>query len=430
MVLITLDPGHFHAALVHKEMLAGVPPHVHVYAPLGPDLTAHLNRLAAFNARKENPTLWTASVYAGPDFFERMLDERRGDAVIISGRNHGKIQRIRDILSSRMHVLADKPWIIEPDELPDLQAALDAAERNGVVGYDIMTQRFEISWVLLKELVGDAGVFGGPLEGTVSEPSVSLESVHYLVKSVGGIPNVRPSWFFDIRQQGEGLTDVGTHLADRAQWTLFPTQHLRPDADVRVLSASRWPTPLSLDDFRRITGEKHLPGCLEETVKDDRIEYFCNGRVVYSLRGIHVKLEAKWDIEAKDGAGDTETGIYRGSRSTIEVRQGADENFRPELYVLPSPGQHAAVQRALQHKLASLERQYPGIALEDQGARSHVRIPDHYRLGHEAFFSLVLQAFLGYARNPDTLPAWERDFMLAKYYVTTRGVELARKSKH
>jgi hypothetical protein len=36
--LITLDPGHFHAALIQKEMYAGVSSRVHVYAPLGPDL--------------------------------------------------------------------------------------------------------------------------------------------------------------------------------------------------------------------------------------------------------------------------------------------------------------------------------------------------------------------------------------------------------
>ena len=34
--LMTLDPGHFHAALVQKEMYPGVAPRVDVYAPLGP----------------------------------------------------------------------------------------------------------------------------------------------------------------------------------------------------------------------------------------------------------------------------------------------------------------------------------------------------------------------------------------------------------
>ena len=54
--LMTLDPGHFHAALVQKETLSGVSPQVHVYAPLGFDLIEHLKRIAGYNTRKENPT--------------------------------------------------------------------------------------------------------------------------------------------------------------------------------------------------------------------------------------------------------------------------------------------------------------------------------------------------------------------------------------
>ena len=54
--LITLDPAHFHATLIHKEMLPGISPLVHIFAPLGPDLIAHLNRLIGFNTRPKNPT--------------------------------------------------------------------------------------------------------------------------------------------------------------------------------------------------------------------------------------------------------------------------------------------------------------------------------------------------------------------------------------
>ena len=56
--LITLDPGHFHAALVQKSMYANVDPVVHVYAPQGPDLQLHLGRINTYNTRIENPTKW------------------------------------------------------------------------------------------------------------------------------------------------------------------------------------------------------------------------------------------------------------------------------------------------------------------------------------------------------------------------------------
>ena len=56
--LITLDPGHFHAALIQKEDYPGVSNRVAVYAPLGPDVTEHMNRVARFNSRAANPTAW------------------------------------------------------------------------------------------------------------------------------------------------------------------------------------------------------------------------------------------------------------------------------------------------------------------------------------------------------------------------------------
>ena len=38
MKLTILDPGHFHAALLQKNMVPDVEATVHVYAPEGPDL--------------------------------------------------------------------------------------------------------------------------------------------------------------------------------------------------------------------------------------------------------------------------------------------------------------------------------------------------------------------------------------------------------
>ncbi|HLG40961.1 MAG TPA: hypothetical protein VI461_14875, partial [Chitinophagaceae bacterium] len=53
--LITLDPGHFHAALVQKTMYDDVDSAVNVYAPEGNDLKLHLDRINAYNSRSESP---------------------------------------------------------------------------------------------------------------------------------------------------------------------------------------------------------------------------------------------------------------------------------------------------------------------------------------------------------------------------------------
>ena len=92
---MTLDPGHFHAALVQREMYPDVSPRVDVYAPLGDDLIGHLKRVASFNGRTEQPTSWQEEVHTGPDFLARMLHEHPGNVVVISGRNKGKIERMK-----------------------------------------------------------------------------------------------------------------------------------------------------------------------------------------------------------------------------------------------------------------------------------------------------------------------------------------------
>src|SRR6266851_10404496 len=92
--LIVVDPGHFHAALVQKEMYPTLSPRVQVYAPLGPDLIDYLARIARFNGRAEQPTGWEIEVHADPDFLDRMRGERPGGIVIFSGRNSGKVERI------------------------------------------------------------------------------------------------------------------------------------------------------------------------------------------------------------------------------------------------------------------------------------------------------------------------------------------------
>src|SRR5258706_5039935 len=86
---ITLDPGHFHAALVQKEMYPGVSKVVQVYAPLGPDLIDHLARVSRFNQRAENPTTWELQVHAAPDSLAQMRGNRAGNAVVLSGPTRG-----------------------------------------------------------------------------------------------------------------------------------------------------------------------------------------------------------------------------------------------------------------------------------------------------------------------------------------------------
>lgn len=425
--LITLEPGHFHAALFQREMLPGVSHRVHVYAPYGPDLLAHLTRVSAFNLRPENPTTWELEVHATPDFFARLLAERPGNVVVLSGSNGGKIARMEALVGAGLHVLADKPWVIEPDELPALERTLALARDRRVVAYDAMTQRYEITCLLQKALVNDTAVFGSILPGSAREPAVTMESVHFLKKEVAGAPLLRPAWFFDPRQQGEPLADVGTHLVDLVQWTLAPEQLLDHRREVRVHAATRRAIRLSREQFRSVTGVAEFPAFLRASVRDGALEYVAENTVGYTLRNVHVALEARWAFEAPAGGRDTERAVFRGSRARVEVRQDRAENFVPEVYVIPNRASDlAAVETAVRRRLAALAGTYSGIGLVAEGAAFRLQIPASHRVGHEAHFALLVRQFLAYQRQPDSLPPWELTFLLAKYHVTTEAVRLAR----
>src|SRR5580700_693117 len=199
--LIVVDPGHFHAALAQKEMYDNVAERVHVYAPVGPDLVDYLTRIARFNNRAEAPTSWQIEAHASADFLDRMARERPGYAAIFAGRNNEKIGGIGRAVEAGLHVLADKPMIIRRADLKLLAKVLDTAAAKGLVVLDMMGGRAEITRSLTRLLHADPEIFGEQIAGSASEPGVRMTSVHHLMKVVSGMPNLRPPWYFDVRQQ-------------------------------------------------------------------------------------------------------------------------------------------------------------------------------------------------------------------------------------
>lgn len=247
-------------------MYEDVEPLAHVYAPAGDDLSEHLKRIERFNTRPDQPTHWREQVYSQPDFFEKMLAEKPGNVVVLAGNNARKTDYILRSVKAGLNVLADKPMVINPAELPRLQEAFAVAASNHVLLYDIMTERYEITTLLQRELSRQPALFGELAKGSPDEPAIVMESIHYISKTVGGAPLKRPAWFFDPRQTGEGIADVTTHLVDLAQWEAFPERALSPD-DVTVLNARRWTTPISREQFKQVTGAEDFPGFLQPDPK-------------------------------------------------------------------------------------------------------------------------------------------------------------------
>jgi len=309
--LMTVDPGHFHAALVQKTMYSQVSPEVHVYAPEGTDCVQHLGRIKSFNERAADPTSWNEIVYTGKDFFEKMLEDKPGNVVVLSGNNRKKAEYISRSVNAGLNVFADKPMIISPEDFPKLQDALRIATEKGVLLFDIMTERFEVTTILQKLLSMKEDIFGTLTAGTLEEPAVTKVSVHHFMKMVAGAPNIRPAWFFDVEQQGEGIVDVTTHLVDLVQWECFPEQILDP-SDVKVIAAKRWPTLISKDEFMKVTNTQDFPDFLQKDIRDGKLNVFANGEIVYQIKGVWAKVSVTWNYEAPPGGGDTHYSVMHG----------------------------------------------------------------------------------------------------------------------
>lgn len=428
--LITLDPGHFHAALVQKSSYPQVAKDVYVYAPEGDDVQEHLKKIAAYNARTESPTEWNEIVYTGPDFLQKMLTEKKGNVMVTAGNNGKKTDYIKQTLAAGINVLADKPMAINSANFEVLKECFEIAREKGVLLYDIMTERHEITTILQRELSLLPTVYGTQLAGTPEDPAIVKESVHHFFKVVSGNPLKRPAWFFDVEQQGEGIVDVSTHLVDMIQWEAFPGVIIDYNKDIELLDANRWATPMSLAEFKEVTGEDKYPDFLQKDVKGETLNVYANGDIIYKIKGIHAKVLVKWNYTYPEGGGDTHFSVMKGSKSNLVIRQDKEQNYTPELFIeTTGVTDNAAYETELQKEIETLAGKYPGVGIAKiKDGVWQIQIPAKYRVGHEAHFGQVTENFLQYLKD-GKLPEWEVPNMITKYYITTKALEIAKNKK-
>ena len=420
---ITVDPGHFHASLVQKIMYDQVSPDVYVYAPEGPDYLQHLERIDAYNSRSDEPTSWNEIVYTGPDFFEKMVREKAGNVVVLSGNNRKKAEYITKSIKAGLNVLADKPMIIVPGDFPKLEEAFRIAGEKGTLLYDIMTERYEVTTILQKMLAQNEEIFGKLITGTSGDPAVTKVSVHNFSKLVSGTHLLRPAWFFDVDQQGEGIVDVATHLVDLIQWECFPGQILKP-SDVNMVSARRWPTILTKEEFREVTGEDEFPGYLQKDIRDGRLNVYSNGEMLYRIKGIWAKVSVTWNYQAPPGGGDTHYSVMHGTKCDLVIQQGADEKFVPTLYVVIKGSSINDFASRLKTVLVTLP--YDSLQIESVDRNTlKIDIPSKYRVTHEEHFGQVMEKFLQYMKE-GKIPEWEKAGMITKYYTTTSALKKSK----
>ena len=423
--LMTLDPGHFHAALVQKTMYKGVDSTIYVYAPKGPEVNDFLNKIESYNTRTENPTHWKVDSYFGADYLEKMIAQKPGNVMVVAGKNSKKIDYILAAVKAGLNVYADKPLVINPEGFQKLEEAFKIAEEKGVMIYDIMTERFEVTTGMQRQFSMLPEVFGQVLEGSKEEPAIIKESVHHFFKYVSGQPLVRPAWFFDVNEEGEGIVDVTTHLVDLVQWELFPEEIINR-TDIEMVEAKRWPTVLTLEEFKRVTGMEDYPDYLQKDLEGNKLKVYCNGEMLYKIKGKYAKVSVIWNYEAPEGTGDTHYSIMRGTKSDLIIKQGAEENYKPTLYIKSKGGENfdkvvmETIEQQINPKFAGTKAEKVS---EDMWK---INIPDEFKIGHEAHFAQVTQNYLRFLEE-GKLPNWEVPNMITKYYTTIEGYKMAKK---
>lgn len=425
--LIVLDPGHFHASLLQKDTLTDVNDTIHIYAPEGTGLNQYMESINSYNQRAEAPTSWVSQVYTGDDYLSRMLTEQRGDVVVLAGNNQKKTQYIIESIKAGYNVLSDKPLAITQQDFDLLVEAYQLAKEKDLLLYDLMTERYDILNIIEKELLQKKELFGELQQGSPENPSITMESIHHFFKNVSGKPLIRPAWYYDTAQQGEGIADVTTHLIDLVQWQCFPDKTIHYLSDVKVTKATHWPTPITLPEFCQSTQMDSFPPYLHKYVKNNVLEVLANGTLNFTIKGIHIGMKVIWNYTPPTNGGDTFTSIKKGSKATLKIVQNKENGFIKELYIQKVQNtENATFKTQLEKTIKKLQDTYPFLSIKERNNGLYlIDIPQACRSGHEAHFSKVAKTFLHYLQYKD-MPEWENENTISKYYITTTAVEMAK----
>ena len=320
-----------------------------------------------------------------------------------------------------MNVFSDKPMVINQAGFERLKNVYQLSKENGVLLFDMMTERYSLINRIQRSLMQDTLFFGKLLSGNPGHPSVMESSVHHFYRGGKG---TRPAWYFDVLQQGEGIVDVTTHLIDLTFWKSFPDEIIDYRNDIKVLSANRWPSTLTRGEFSAATSLPEIPSLLSRYVKDSKLEVYANGSITYLVKGVYTCVKVEWRPSTPPDGNDLRNGYAEGTKCKLQIQQNYGEK-RPKLS-LEKGGEVSEQEFRTQLKktISRLQAEYPGISFSEEPKTVQINIPSELENAYDPTFKV----FIGYLINKD-LPKWEVPNTLAKYYITTTALEMAQQKK-
>lgn len=408
--IVVIDPGHPHAAQVQSSKLKGVSDTVLVFAPEGPELRDHLRLIESYNSRKKGATSWVEQVYTGKDYLKKVPKASKGDFAILAGKNSKKPDYILACIKKGYNIFSDKPMVVDGKGYKKLEKAYKMADAKNLILFDEMTERYNAQNILCREILSM-----GDIIGNIS--SYYIFDVHYYFKKSGSRVTLRPAWFFDVREQGEGIADVSTHFIDLAMWQCSPGVPVSKDR-ISGISGSHFPTVITKDQFAAVSGEKEFPEFLSPYVKDGKLEVNSNGTLQFNIDAIPVKLDIEWRY------GTTKTrDIFRQEikcgAATLRLTQDETTSNVRKMTVEMSEETAAAVSKKLASNLpwASLKKISDGVYETVIDAETGPR-----KVSGGVASATKFLSFLG----GEPMPVWESVNTLTKYYITTTAVDSLR----
>jgi hypothetical protein len=192
-----------------------------------------------------------------------------------------------------------------------------------------------------------------------------------------------------------------------------------------MISAKHWPTYISKEEFKGVTGFDDFPDYLQNNVKDGKLDVFSNGEMVYQIKGVFAKVSVEWKYQAPEGGGDTHYSVMHGTKCDLIIRQGEEEKFLPTLYIGNVKGlSRADFNSEMKKAIGSLPYDSLQIVAVNK-TMFKILVPEKYRVSHEEHFGQVTAKFLEYLKA-GKLPEWEESGMITKYYTTMSALKMAK----
>lgn len=135
-----------------------------------------------------------------------------------------------------------------------------------------------------------------------------------------------------------------------------------------------------------------------------------------------------WNYQAPEGGGDTFRSVVKGTKAILKTVQDKEQDFVKQLYIQkPDGSDENQFSGNLQKAIEKIQTTYPFVSVSSTSTKGEylINIPLENREGHESHFRYVAEDFFSFLTHKD-MPEWEKTNTLAKYYITTKGIEVAK----